>query len=318
VRVEDVSSSLVDSTYTFNPPKFQFRDVRLNDEKSHYLVIREAGFEELRYELPREIFRESGFGRPQKTIVVPFITLELETLSSGKKAEKELKTGPKGVDVRQLQARIPDKARREFDSALEDLAGGKNKAALAHLEKAVKLAPEYYEALNKLGLEYLRSGRFHEAEAILERACAINPNDPLPLLNLGISHFKEGEALAPAAAGKADGGSRPDEESYRKAVEVLEKALSLDPRSTDASFHLGLALYKTGAYERAELLLLNTLALDGGRHEARLALLNIYNRQRRYKEALQQISAYLEANPDSSRREQLMALKIQIESALSR
>lgn len=76
-------------------------------------------------------------------------------------------------------------------------------------------------------------------------------------------------------------------------------------------------MYKTGAYERAESLLVDALALDSGMHEARLVLLNIYARLGRFKDALQQISMYLDAKPDSPNREHLTAMKIKIETGLS-
>jgi tetratricopeptide (TPR) repeat protein len=213
--------------------------------------------------------------------------------------------------VRQLEAEISSEARREYNLALQNIAAGDSRTARTHLEKAVELAPDYYDALNKLGVEYLRAGQYRKAEAILDRAHGINPNDPLPLTNLGILHFQEGEALAHA-------GSDGVEASYRKAVDLFEKALRLDPLSPRTNFHLGTALYKIGDYERAESLLINALAQDGQMHEARLTLLNIYTRQRRYDDALKQISAYLQANPDSPQRKQLEALRIQIESSLRR
>lgn len=100
-------------------------------------------------------------------------------------------------------------------------------------------------------------------------------------------------------------------------MDALEKALRLGPQTPDASFYLGTALYKTGAYERAEPLLVDALVLDSGMHEARLVLLNIYTRLGRFKDALQQISMCLDARPDSPNREQLMDIKTKIETALS-
>ena len=312
VRLEAADSSPVASAVTLDPPRFQFQNVRLDIEKPHYLVIREAGYKELRYELRGDDFRQDA----DNTEIARFggiIMLELQSLAPAKKVEESLKAGSSGVDVRQLQAGIPGKARREYGSALEDIEAGKSKLALEHLEKAVRLAPEYYEALNQLGVEYVKSGQYWKAETTLERACAINPNDPFPLINLGVLHFTEGEALASAASGAAGAAA----ESYRKAVDALEKALRLNPQAPSASFYLGTALYKTGAYERAESMLVNALALNGEMHQARLALLNIYTRLGRYKEALQQISMYLDAKPDAPNREQLMAIRTKIETALS-
>ena len=75
----------------------------------------------------------------------------------------------------------------------------------------------------QLGGEYVRSGRYRDAEAMLDRARNLNPNDPLPLTNLGILYLKQGERLEFVAAVKADSGSDGPLIFYDKAVEVFKK-----------------------------------------------------------------------------------------------
>jgi tetratricopeptide (TPR) repeat protein len=307
IRLEAQDLSTVATAYTSGSSRFTFRNVSLQPDGTYFLVIRESGFKEIRNRLYLEDFHKD----PTRPGVMHFgglVRLFLESLPPEGKAI----TGPKAVDARQLKAEIPDKARREYNLALEKVADGDNKAALANLEKAVELAPEYYDALNKLGVEYLKAGQFRKAEAILDRARALNPNDPLPLTNLGTLHYQEGERLTLAAGDEA--ALDVIGASYRKAVDLFEKAVRLDPVAPRPNFYLGTALFKVGAYERAESVLINALALDGQMHEARLALLNIYIRQRRYDAALKQISAYLEANPVSPQRQQIETLRTQIES----
>jgi tetratricopeptide (TPR) repeat protein len=317
VRLEAHNQALVASAYTFESARFTFRGIMLALEDTYYLVINESGFRELRYELRVfDFIRDSASSRIRH--FAGLLVLNLERLPPEKKANDGRIIGPKAVDARQLKAEISDEARREYNLALQEAAAGDARAALTRLEKAVKLAPEYYDALNKLGAAYLRAGEYRKAEAILDRARALNPNDPLPLTNLGILHFEEGGKPASATAAGADGGLAAAEASYRKAVEFFDKALRLDSLAPRTNFYLGTALYKIGSYERAESLLLNTLALDKTMHEAHLTLLNIYTRQQRYDAALEQIAAYLEAIPDSPKRQQLEALRIQIESSRSK
>jgi Flp pilus assembly protein TadD len=314
VRLEAANSSLVASAYTFGSARFTFRNITLVMEENYYLVIRDLDFKELRYELHmNDFYRDSADSR-----VFHFgglILLELQSLPKQKKAGDEQKAGPKAVDARQLKAEISGNARREYNLALENIAAGDNKAAVAHLEKAVELAPDYYDALNKLGGEYIRSGRYKEAEAILNRVRTLNPNDPLPLTNLGILYLKQGERLEFAAAVKAVSESEAPLTFFDRAVEVFEKALRLNPLSPRASFYLGTALYKAGVDERAEPLLLNALDLDDQMHEARLPLIYVYARHQRYDDALKQISAYLGANPGAPERKRLEALMVQMKGA---
>jgi Flp pilus assembly protein TadD len=314
VRFEASNSSLVASAYTFGSARFTFRNITLAMEENYYLAIRDLDFKELRYELHMNDFVPDS----ASSSVFHFagsIVLELQSLPKEKKAGDERKAGPKAVDARQLKAEISGNARREYNLALENIAAGNSKAAVAHLEKAVELAPDYYDALNKLGGEYARSGRYKEAEVILDRARTLNPNDPLPLTNLGILYLKQGERLEFVAAVKAGSGSDEPLTFYDKAAEVFEKALRLNPLSPRANYYLGTALYKAGVDERAEPLLLNALDLDGQMHEARLALISVYARHQRYDDALKQISAYLDANPGSPERKRLEALMVKMKGA---
>jgi len=308
VRLEGQDQSLAGTAFTFGSSRFTFRNVVISLDQNYSLFIRAPGFKELRHHLTMNDFMPDS----ASTQIYHFggsITLNLESLPP----EQDDKSGPKVVDAKQLAAKVPDRARREYDLGLRAAAAGDSREAMAHLEKAVELAPDFYDALNKLGVEYLRVRQYRKAESILGKARALNPNDPLPLTNLGILHLQEGESLAVAPDAVQDAAKA----SYGKAVGVFEKVIALGPLSPRVGFYLGTALYRLGEYERAESVLIKTLSLDSMVHEARLTLVSIYTRQKRYKEALEQINAYLEANPDSPQSEKLEDLKTQIESALA-
>ena len=313
VRLDSLASSTVATAYTLGSSEFEFRNVVLSLNENYILVIDEPGFEELRFELRTGEFGENP-NAPGVFIYNGVITLSLERLEP--EPEPDAPAGAGAVDIRQLTAEIPDEAHDEYERALGELNAGNDEAALEHLERAVGQAPEYYDALVKLGVEYLRAGRYSEAQGVLVRAHDINPNDPLPLTNLGSLHFQEGERLRSVATNDPEARSEAVDESYRRAVDVLEEAVRLDPQAPRANFYLGAALYRIGEYARAESLLVNALALDDRMTEARLTLLNVYTRQQRYDAALEQISSYLEANPDAPERAQLEALRAQLEGLL--
>ncbi len=311
VRLEGMDSSIVATAHTLGNSEFTFRDVRLQSAREYYLVIRDPDYQETRYRLYYQDFEEDTLNKGIFTHI-GIITINMESIPP----EKDLIEGPKAVSVRQLTAEIPEKAQEEYDKALEDIAAGDGKSAVEHLEKAIQLAPEYYNALNKLGVEYLNDRRYRKAEEVLNRAHDIDPNDPLPLTNLGVLYFQEGEEIASDKSGKDATRLKEVEALNNKAVEALEKALLLDPLAPRVNFYLGTALYRVGSYERAEVLLLNALERDGTLHEARMTLLNIYSRQQRYDAALEQITAYLKANPEAPQREQLEAFRDKIKEAL--
>jgi Flp pilus assembly protein TadD len=314
VRLEGQDSSVVETAHTRGSSEFSFRNITLQGSSNYFLVVKEPGYRELRFALdPRDFGRDSR--SPGILFYKGFISLNIESIPSEERENPRHAAGPKGVDVEQLREQIPNKARQEYKQALRDIAAGKNDAARKHLEKAVDLAPRYNDALNKLGVEYLRAREYRKAQTFLERARSLNPNDSLPVTNLGVLYFEEGERLASTGAG-------PESEAikavYFKAVDLLEEALRLDPLVPRTNFYLGTVLYRIGVYARAESLLINSLALDGQMHQARLALLNLYMRQNRYQDALAQTAAFLAENPDDPQRQQMEKLKTQIENSLRR
>ena len=313
VRLESHNAAQVAAAHTMGSSRFIFSEVTLRLEESYYLVVREPGYQELRQLLHSGDFvRDSSNNR-----VYHFVGLALLDLKSLPKERSEPRSGPKTVEVDQLKKEISGAAKREYTQALEKLSAGDSPSALAHLEKAVEIEPKYYEALNKLGVEYLKGAQYRKAEQSFERACALDPKDPVPLINLGTTHYQEADRIASVVPGSLNDGLREAQESYRQAVSAFEKALLLQPGDTGISVYLGNALFKTGALGRAEDLLLKVLALNDRTHDARLTLINIYIRQRRFGEALKQISAFLDEHPDSTRKTQVEAIRSQIQNQMA-
>ena len=61
--------------------------------------------------------------------------------------------------------------------------------ALAHFEEAVRLRPEYTDALLNIATVYAKQKRYDAAEANIRRALAINPENALAHFDLGGIHF---------------------------------------------------------------------------------------------------------------------------------
>ncbi len=58
---------------------------------------------------------------------------------------------PDRVDVKTLAMRHPEEAVEEHEKSLRDSAKGDTKRAIERLEKALRIAPDFYEARNNLG-----------------------------------------------------------------------------------------------------------------------------------------------------------------------
>jgi Flp pilus assembly protein TadD len=297
VRLEGQGSEAIGFAYTDDLGEFTFRNVSITPGQICYVVVKVDGFKPVRQMLDTRT--DLALGSRLTIFLEPEVTLKKAGNSRGET-----------VDLRQLQAKIPAKAVDEYKKGLEESSKGNFNKAVERLERATKLAPDFYEAQNSLGLQYLRVLRFREAEAALEQARKLSPNAAEPLVNLGTVYYREGEKQS--EAGNAD----ESEGSFQKAADLLEEAIRRNPGSASAHYYLGAALYKTAVYDRAESMLHRALELDANMSEVQLLLVNVYTKQRRYNEALEQVTRYLDKNPKSPQRADLERIKGQLEKAV--
>ena len=294
VQLEDLRGSPLATVFTDEKGLFRFQGLgRLSDNL--FLVIDHEGF--------RPVREEIDLGLRQSANMMIF--LEPETDSSAGDSDDV-------VDVRELLANIPDEAVEAYESALEASLDGDHEEAIELLEGALDLVPDYYEARVKLGGEHLELDRFREAEASFRQAFELSPNRALAPLNLGVLHYKEGDLQA------VGGNLEEAVGSFQRAIGFLLEAIRLNPLSGDALFYLGATFYKSGLFDEAEQRLQRALEIAGPHAQARLTLINLYARQARYEEALDQADAFLEENPDSPQRAAIERAKSQIEAALGR
>lgn len=296
VRIETAGGTLNDFTFSETSGHFEFRDVSLDPSESYYIVVEAEGFAPHRERLDYHVTPRRG-GRLT-------ISLGMDRATG----ESTPGNASPVVDVSQLAAVIPDEARDEFGRALDDIEKGDHERAITRLERAVEVAPDFFDALNTLGATYLEMERYRDAEAVLDRARELGPAAASPLLHLGTLRYREGEA-------DYQSGRIPESvEKFAAAVDLLEEAIRRDPLASRAHHNLGAALYRLQRYDAAEASLYRALELSPELLDARLVLVNVYTRQYRYDDALDQVDAYLDQNPDGPRREALERLREQIQS----
>jgi Flp pilus assembly protein TadD len=99
--------------------------------------------------------------------------------------------------------------------------------AEADMEKALTLAPNEPEVLNFLGYSWVDRGeRLPEAKSMIERAVAAKPEDGAIIDSLGWVYYRLGD--------------------YHKAVTQLEHAAELEAADPDINNHLGDAYWQVG------------------------------------------------------------------------
>lgn len=172
---------------------------------------------------------------------------------------------------------VPKEAEKTFEQAVKDLSKRKTDEAVVGLKKALNLFPDYYLALQQLGIILIKKGEFSEAAPLLLKAAEINPKSPTTLFYLGYSLHKL---------------------SYHKAaVTALSQAHNLAPASVEVLLTLGTAERMDGKYEDAEKHLLRAKKLTKESiPEIHWELAQLYGlNMKRYKEASSELEQYLKS-----------------------
>lgn len=125
---------------------------------------------------------------------------------------------------------------------------GKNEDALATFEKAKALTPNRPESYIELSALYAKLGQTDKAAAILEEAKQVGADDPLALLNVGISYFNKKDYAHAETMFRRVIDSKAGNSDLAMAYGLLGKLQLRDGKTDDAvaSFKKCLELDPTG------------------------------------------------------------------------
>src|SRR5271165_3948742 len=140
-----------------------------------------------------------------------------------------LQKGQLGEAIAQLQRALqiyPDYADGHYNLGVAFVREGKLDDAIAQYQKALEINPNYAEAHNNLGNTLFRKGQLAEAVAQYQIAVKINPKYAEAHGNLGAAFFREG--------------------ALDDAIAQFQKALEINPNYAEAHTNLGLALVQKG------------------------------------------------------------------------
>jgi Flp pilus assembly protein TadD len=169
-------------------------------------------------------------------------TAILNVVLKERKLSRTAKNG-NSISVGELDASVPDKAKKEFEKASTASSQGKPKEAITHLREAIAIYPRYLMAQNDLGVQLLALGKLEEAAVELHKALAIEPKAFNPNLNLGIVLVQQ--------------------QKFAEGADVLKTAVSLDSGSAAAHLYHGIALEGVKSFELAESELKSAYELGG-------------------------------------------------------
>jgi tetratricopeptide (TPR) repeat protein len=228
-------------------------------------------------------------GGAERVDVIGNATVAVTVYLKEKNVSAESKPTGMMVSVGELDAKVPDKARQQFERASRFAQEGKTQEAIISLRKAIDIYPNYVSAHNDLGTLLLSLGKLDEAADELRSAISLDPKAFNPQVNLGIVLVHQ--------------------QKFPEAAQTLDKALSLDGTSPSAHLYAGLAYEGLLEHERAEKEL--TTAYHAGGAKYALALFHLgqlYMEEGKRESALQSFEAYLRDAPGATNAEQVRRL----------
>jgi tetratricopeptide (TPR) repeat protein len=159
-----------------------------------------------------------------------------------------------------------------YRRGVAEQAAGRLDAAIALIDAALRLRPDFPEALCDGGFILQGQGYAAGALAFYDRALELDPGHAISWFNSGSLLLERGDAMA--------------------ALPRLERARALQPTNAGAQCNCGAAYYELGRLEEAADAYRRAIALDAGQAKPWLNLGNALMRLGRYGEAR---DAYLRA-----------------------
>lgn len=189
------------------------------------------------------------------------------------------------VDVAEFDSLVPEEARQAYTEAMRVYKEGQRDKAVQGLEHAIELYPQYFRALNDLGVIYMKMGKLDMASQMFDRAVKIAPRLYYPRLNLAKINTRQGK--------------------YKEAVHLLDQLYKENPTIIDVRIALGDALMALNKLDEAEPHL--RAALNDAKLERETAgdihykLGSLLNKKQQYDAAIKELSQAVEVLPGSAR-----------------
>lgn len=203
---------------------------------------------------------------------------------------RKINIGSGGAATVIFAQEIPDDARKLYKKGVKQLEDKKDEG-LSSLKQAVEIFPTYYDALDRLGSEYVLRKQYEEAAPYLTRAIDVNRRSYSSFYALGVASYNL--------------------KNMQAAAEALRAAVTINPKSINAQLFYGMVLRIEGNFEQSEKALLQAKSLSEktspvAEIDWQLALL--YEKMARYKEAADELEQYLKIAPKGTDTEKIKKL----------
>ncbi len=262
VSITDENYQPIKTVFSDASGRFQFRSLRAG---SYYLRVEPTGLPFEEYSQQIELYSMTRRNS----------TTEDATLVDVVLRRKKSRNGSSGTSPSVVFAQVvPSAAREEYDHGAADIRKNNQRSGVEALKKAIEIFPDYFDALDLLGTEYVKLAQFESAIPILKHALAINDKSGSAMYSLGFAYFNL---------------NRVDE-----SIEWLQQASEHDSNNPNVYMMLGLAYGKKHSWDQAESALKKAYELGkANAADAHLYLAAIYDKKERYGEAWRELELYL-------------------------
>jgi Tfp pilus assembly protein PilF len=182
---------------------------------------------------------------------------------------------------------VPEAAKKEYDKSLRLLEKDDFENATQCLKKAVELFPNYYDALELMGTQYVKRNDYKTALPLLIRAVQINKNGWNGFYSLGIAQVELNQR--------------------NEGIKSLKQSVALNPNSANANMRLGMVLAQDAnafseaiqAFERVIKIVKDEIP------QAYFYLGALYSRTGQFKEAATAFQTFLNVYPQAGEKDKI-------------
>jgi tetratricopeptide (TPR) repeat protein len=178
-----------------------------------------------------------------------------------------------------IDVRVSNKASGLLEKGRAALADKKPNDAIAHLQQAINIQPDYFEAHFLLASIYMDQNDWNKARDLLVNALKINPQSSSVMVSLGEVYRRQ--------------------KKYADSKKLLEAAVALDSNSWEAHFTLGRVYWELKDIPKSGLHIARTIELQPNLAEARLLAGNIFIRAGLPQNAVVEYEEYLRLSPEA-------------------
>ena len=262
--------------------QFVFRLTDLPSTSPAPPVVNRAPYQQLQQQTEYQMELEKAWSIVRKFVTTPSFTTE-QRLQALKQFERDFPTAnPHRDEIQRLlrQVQIEGSEAPLLQRALKRLKQEKYEEAIADLNEAIRINPQFAMAYTLRGSTKFALGRYEEAVADHNEAIRINPQYDRAYAGRGIAKFRLGR--------------------YEEAIADYNEAIHINPQNDETYARRGTAKFHIGRYEQAIADFNEAIRINPQKAMAYTLRGSAKGLLGRYEEAIADFSEVIRINPQDA------------------